>query len=130
MGKYKRTALGTLVERTTRYTILVPLNAKDAPGVRKAYAKELDKLPKEIKLLGPSAQVPVVVVGLITTEPLAGVVVKAPVTATPTELLRRTFTVASPTKKSELSTSCWSILVEMTSDEWPNTVRSRSTNSW
>ena len=49
MGKYKRTALGTLVERTTRYTILVPLKAKDAPGVRKAYAKELDKLPKEIK---------------------------------------------------------------------------------
>lgn len=49
MGKYKRTALGTLVERTTRYTILVPLKAKDAESVRKAYAKELDKLPKEIK---------------------------------------------------------------------------------
>lgn len=49
MGKYKRTALGTLVERTTRYTILVPLKAKDAVSVRKAYAKELGKLPKEIK---------------------------------------------------------------------------------
>ncbi len=48
MGKYKRTALGTLVERTTRYTILVPLTAKDAESVRKAYARELGSLPKEI----------------------------------------------------------------------------------
>lgn len=48
MGKYKRSALGTLVERTTRYTILVPLKAKDAQNVRKAYAKELGSLPKEI----------------------------------------------------------------------------------
>lgn len=48
MGKYKRTALGTLVERTSRYTILVPLQAKDAGSVRKAYAKELRILPKEI----------------------------------------------------------------------------------
>ena len=48
MGKYKRTALGTLVERTTRYTILVPLKAKDAESVRKAYAKELGVLPREI----------------------------------------------------------------------------------
>lgn len=48
MGRYKRTALGTLVERTTRYTILVPLKAKDAESVRRAYAKELGTLPKEI----------------------------------------------------------------------------------
>ena len=48
MGKYKRTALGTLVERTTRYTILVPLTAKDAESVRKAYAREMGSLPKEI----------------------------------------------------------------------------------
>lgn len=48
MGRYKRTALGTLVERTTRYTILVPLKAKDAESVRKAYTKELGILPKEI----------------------------------------------------------------------------------
>lgn len=48
MGKYKRTALGTLVERTTRYTILVPLQAKDATSVREAYTKELRSLPKEI----------------------------------------------------------------------------------
>lgn len=48
MGKHKRTALGTLVERTTRYTILVPLRAKDAESVRRAYTKELGSLPKEI----------------------------------------------------------------------------------
>ena len=28
LGKYKRSALGTLVERTTRYTILVPLETR------------------------------------------------------------------------------------------------------
>lgn len=49
MGRYKRTALGTLVERTTRYTILVPLGkTKDAERVRRAYAKELGALPREI----------------------------------------------------------------------------------
>lgn len=49
MGKHKRTAMGTLVERTTRYTILVPLGKnKDAVSVRKAYAKELGALPREI----------------------------------------------------------------------------------
>ena len=48
LGKYKRTALGTFVERTTRYTILVPLKAKDAESVRKAYAKEFGVLPREI----------------------------------------------------------------------------------
>jgi transposase, IS30 family len=48
VGKYKRTAIGTLVERTTRYVILVPLKAKDATSVRKAYAREFRKLPKEI----------------------------------------------------------------------------------
>ena len=49
MGKYKRTALGTLVERVTRYTLLVPLGTKkDAASVRTAYAKALHSLPKEL----------------------------------------------------------------------------------
>lgn len=48
VGRYKRTALGTLVERTTRYTILVPLGAKDAASVRAAYARELGSLPREV----------------------------------------------------------------------------------
>lgn len=46
MGKYKRSALGTLVERTTRYTVLVPLPAgKDALHVRLAYAKAFKTIP-------------------------------------------------------------------------------------
>ncbi len=50
LGKYKRSALGTLVERTTRYTILVPLGEhKDAAGVREAYAEAFKSLPAELK---------------------------------------------------------------------------------
>lgn len=49
IGKNKRSAIGTLVERTTRYTIIVPLKAKDAPSVRKAYAKEIGTLPGELR---------------------------------------------------------------------------------
>jgi len=49
VGKYKRSAIGTLVERTTRYTIIVPLKAKDAETVRNTYAKEIRMLPKELK---------------------------------------------------------------------------------
>jgi IS30 family transposase len=46
MGRHKRTALGTLVGRTTRYTILVPLGKnKDAVNVRKPYARELAGTP-------------------------------------------------------------------------------------
>lgn len=48
LGRHKRTALGTLVERTTRKTILVPIRAKDAEHVRKAYARELRALPKNL----------------------------------------------------------------------------------
>ncbi|MBK5281098.1 MAG: IS30 family transposase [Nitrospiraceae bacterium] len=48
LGKHQRPALGTLVERTTRYTLLVPLKANDATSVRKAYAKALRSLPQEI----------------------------------------------------------------------------------
>ena len=48
-GKYNRSALGALVERTTRYTILVPLTSFDAETVRKAFAKELTNLPDDIR---------------------------------------------------------------------------------
>lgn len=49
IGKHKRTALGTLVERTTRTTLLVPLEKKDAASVREAYVEKLRKLPKELR---------------------------------------------------------------------------------
>ncbi len=49
IGKYKRTAIATLVERTTRYTMLVPLPyGKDALHVREALAEKLKKLPKHL----------------------------------------------------------------------------------
>ncbi len=42
-------AAGTLVERTTRTTLLVRLGAKkDATSVRKAYARRMRELPKEL----------------------------------------------------------------------------------
>ena len=48
MGRRHASALGTLVERTTRFTLLVPLRAKDAPGVRRAFAREMRTLPAQL----------------------------------------------------------------------------------
>ena len=50
MGANHATALGTLVERTTRTVILVPLKAKDALSVAEAFACELETLPEQMKL--------------------------------------------------------------------------------
>jgi IS30 family transposase len=50
MGKANRSALGTLVERTTRTLILVPLKNKEAHKVRKAYAREVKTLPRQMRL--------------------------------------------------------------------------------
>ena len=50
IGKNNRSALGTLVERTTRTTILVPVKNREAEAVAKAFAKEVKKLPKQMKL--------------------------------------------------------------------------------
>lgn len=50
IGKNNRSALGTLVERTTRTTILVPVKSKDARVVARAFAKEVKKLPQQMKL--------------------------------------------------------------------------------
>ena len=50
VGLHRKTALGTLVERTTRYTLLVPLGKrKSAVAVRKAYAKAFRSIPGELK---------------------------------------------------------------------------------
>lgn len=50
VGKNNRSALGTLVERTTRTTILIPVKSKSAEDVGKAFAKEVKKLPQQMKL--------------------------------------------------------------------------------
>lgn len=49
VGKGHRSALGTLVERTTRLTLLVPLTAKDAFTVRTAFAKAFKNIPAQFK---------------------------------------------------------------------------------
>jgi len=50
MGHSKRTALGTLVERTTRTVLLVRLQAKDALSVRRAFARRMRTLPQQMRL--------------------------------------------------------------------------------
>lgn len=50
IGKDHKTAMGTIVERTTRTVILVPLKSRDAESVRKAFAKELKTLPQQMTL--------------------------------------------------------------------------------
>lgn len=49
VGKGHKSALGTLVERTTRLTLLVPLKTKDAFSVRKAMVKSFKRVPKQFR---------------------------------------------------------------------------------
>jgi IS30 family transposase len=49
VGHANASALGTLVERTTWFTVLVPLKAKDAATVRQAFARELRTLPAQLR---------------------------------------------------------------------------------
>lgn len=49
MGKDRASAIGTLVERTTRTVIIVPLKARDATTVRKAFEKEFKSVPAQMK---------------------------------------------------------------------------------
>lgn len=49
IGKGQKSALGTIVERTTRFTLLVPLKGRDAETVRKAFSREIKQLPKQVR---------------------------------------------------------------------------------
>ena len=48
-GHNNGSALGTLVERTTRMTFLVPLKRKDATSVRKAFSRQFRTIPDGLK---------------------------------------------------------------------------------
>lgn len=48
-SKASNSALGTLVERVTRYLLLVPLPAHDALTVRQEFAKAVKRLPRHLK---------------------------------------------------------------------------------
>lgn len=50
VGADHKSAIGTLVERTTRTIIIVPLKSTDAKTVRKAFEKEFESIPKQMKL--------------------------------------------------------------------------------
>lgn len=50
LGRGHQSALGTLVERTTRTVLLVRLPARDATSVRRAFARKLKHVPKQMKL--------------------------------------------------------------------------------
>jgi IS30 family transposase len=45
IGKDHKSSIGTLVERTTRFVMIIKLKARDAESVRKAFAKAMNKLP-------------------------------------------------------------------------------------
>jgi transposase, IS30 family len=48
-SKASNSAMGTLVERTTRYTLLVPLKSHDALTVRTEFAKAVKVIPRRLK---------------------------------------------------------------------------------
>lgn len=50
LGKGNHSAIGTLVERTTRATILVPIKNRQAEAVARAFARERKYLPQQMKL--------------------------------------------------------------------------------
>ncbi len=50
IGKDHKSAIGTIVERTTRTVIIVKLKSSKATEVRKAFAREVKKIPQQMRL--------------------------------------------------------------------------------
>lgn len=50
LGRGHQSALGTLVERTTRTVLLVRLSSHDAVSVRRAFVRKLRHIPKQMRL--------------------------------------------------------------------------------
>jgi len=50
VGEGNRPAVGVLVERTTRYTMLCRLPKKDATSVREAFTRRLSDIPAQFRL--------------------------------------------------------------------------------
>lgn len=50
IGKDNKSALGTIVERTTRTTLIVKLSDRSATTVRKAFSEKLLTLPKQMRI--------------------------------------------------------------------------------
>lgn len=50
LGKNRESAIGTLVERTSRFLIIVPLKKRDATSVRKGFEKAFKDIPKHLKI--------------------------------------------------------------------------------
>jgi IS30 family transposase len=48
-GKYNRSAVGTLVERTSRYVILVRLDDAKAPTVHRGFVRKMKPVPKPLR---------------------------------------------------------------------------------
>jgi IS30 family transposase len=49
IGLRKQSAIGTLTERTTRLALIVPLKNTDSETVRKAFSREIVRLPAELR---------------------------------------------------------------------------------
>jgi IS30 family transposase len=49
MGSRNQSALGTLVERTTRFTMLIPLVFKDSDYVTISFANKINNFPKRLR---------------------------------------------------------------------------------
>jgi len=50
IGKNHKSALGTLVERTSRFVILVPIKGRDAKSVRESFAEVFQEIDPKMKL--------------------------------------------------------------------------------